>query len=152
MRICKIDNEVIDCSLVGVDAHGFGRPLAGEYAIPYSLRISVEEVATYFGGYYQEFVDRESEDEGYLEELEGWALLIKETGYLSLEKMLVEQTELISKLLLNELPAEFMGYMFLDEIPALSKKYILQTLVALEVTGGAVLCTGMAFINPEFPR
>jgi len=83
--------------------------------------------------------------------LEGWALLLKETGYLSLEKMLVQQPELISKLLLNELPAEFMGYMFLDKTPALSKKYILQTLVTLEVTGGAVLCTGMAFINPAFP-
>ncbi|MBB5020611.1 hypothetical protein HNQ59_003936 [Chitinivorax tropicus] len=151
MRICKIDNDVIDCSLVGVDAHGFGRALASECAIPFSLKISAEEVVTYFGSYYQEFVDRESEDEGFLEELEGWALLLKETGYLSLEKILAEQPELISELLLNELSAEFMGYLFLDDAPALSKKYILQTLVTLEVMGGEVHCKGMAFINPLFP-
>lgn len=152
MRVCKINNNEIDCSLVGVDAHAFGQALAGEYAIPYSLMISMEDVLTHFGGYYQEFVDRESEDEGFQEDLQGCALLLKETGYLSLEKMFAEQPELLSKLLLNELSAEFMGYIFLGEGPTLSKKYILQTLVGLEVTDSEVHCTGMAFVNPVFPK
>lgn len=150
MRVCKIDNEFVNCSLVGVDPHGFGRPLANENAISYSLKFSIEEVVNYFGGYYQEFIARESEDEGFEEDLKGLALHLKETGYLSLEKMFLEHSDLISKVLLYELPLEFMGYMFLDKCPALSKKYILQSLVDLKLIGNEVHCAGMAFINPAY--
>lgn len=150
MRTCEIGNNAVDCSLVGVDSHSFGRPLANQYAISYSLRISKEDVLTRFGRYYQEFIDRESEDEGFQEDLQGWALHLRETGYLSLEEMFDEQPELLSTLLFKELSAEFMGYTFLDEGGALSKKYILQTLEGLEVTGGGVLCSGLAFVNPAY--
>lgn len=152
MKTCKVNNNFVDISLIGVDVHAFGRALAGEYAIPYSLTISLGDVISRFGSYYQDFVDRESEDEGFQEELQGWALLLQETGYLSLDAMLSKQPSLVAKLLVEEMPNEFMGYIFLDNGPALSKKYILQTLVDVEVTASDIICSGMAFINPSLSQ
>jgi hypothetical protein len=150
MKNCEINGVAVDSSLVGVDGHAFGRPLASIHAIPYSLEVSSDEVLARFNGYYQDFIDTESEDDGFQEELRGAFLLLRETGYLSLERMFIEQPALLSDVLRQVLPSEFMGYLFLEKDSTEGRKYILQTLTEVRITGGVVVCKGQAFINPLF--
>jgi hypothetical protein len=150
MKTCIINGNAVALSLIGVDAHAFGRMLPKEHALPYSLKISTEGVLNRFGKYYEEYIERESEDENIDEEIHGNSLLLKNADYPSLEVMLTTQPELLSRILLNNLPTEFMGYMFLHEGSAMSKMYILQTLTTLEISNNEVKCTGTAFINPAF--
>ncbi len=146
---CQIDGGAVECSLAGVDAHLFGRALTPGDAIPYVLEVSSDEVLATFKDYYQGFIEGEAED-GLQEEPRGDSLRLRETGYLSLERMIGEQPALLSNVLLRELPAEFMGSLFVRRGSLDGKKYILQTLTEVCIAEGVVVCKGQAFLQPGF--
>jgi hypothetical protein len=145
MRHCEIGNNAVDCSTVTVDSHSFGKTLAQQHAIPYRLTIDFTEVAKNFSSFYQSFVEREAEDEGFEESLEGDYLRLREAGYLPFERMLVEQPELLSRVLLKLLPSEFMGYLFRQDGPASKPAFALQTLTNIEIGNGQITCMGESF-------
>jgi hypothetical protein len=152
MKKCKVGGVEVDPGLIRSGSKGFGRALSPETAIPFKAEIDGRDAVADFGPYYQEFIARESEDEGFEEVLEGLYLLLKETGYLSFEKMISEQPALLAMVIKDELPAEFLGYVFLDRNAALeSKKYILQNLTNVDIADGKIVCDGYAFLNPKYP-
>lgn len=152
MKKCKVSGVEVDAGLIRSNSIGFGKALAPEIAIPFSAEIDVSDAVADFGPYYQDFIARESEDEGFEEVLEGLYLLLKETGYLSFEKMISEQPDLLAEVIKDELPAEFLGYVFLDRSAAPeSKKYILQNLTNVDIVKGKIVCNGYAFLNPKYP-
>jgi hypothetical protein len=150
MRTCTIDHSLIACDSVGVNLHSFGRPLSSSWAIPYRIAVSFDEVIELFDSYYQDFVDRESEDLGFEEVLTGNYLLLKQTGYLSLEAMILSKSDLLRNVLFELLPSEFMGFMFGSAGAVGSKKYVLQTLRSLDLRNGMAEMEGFAFVNPLF--
>ena len=123
MRYCEINKHPIDCSKITVDHHSFGKSLPSEEVNFYFLKIEFSDAIIHFSKYYQDFIDRESEDEGFYEELEGDYKYLHDTGYISFEKMLKNQSELLSRVLLKILPSEFMGYLF-NKKQKLIKKFI----------------------------
>ena len=152
MKTCEVGDVEVDAGLIWSSSKGFGKSLAPETAIPFWAEIDGSDAVAAFGPYYQEFIARESEDEGFEEVLEGLYLLLKETGYLSFERMLFEQPALLAEVIRDELPAEFLGYVFLDRTAALeSKKYILQNLTNVDIVDGQIVCNGYAFLNPIYP-
>ena len=151
MKKCTFGAAEVDAGLVRANSIGFGKKLDGALAIPFVIEVDASDAIAAFSAYYQEFVDRESEDEGFDEELEGIYLQLKESGYLSFEQMVAEQPGLLSQVLAEELPSEFLGYVFLDkEASTESKKYILQKLTEVQILGEKIICTGFAFINLRF--
>ncbi|WP_032857629.1 hypothetical protein [Acinetobacter dispersus] len=135
--------------MIGVDTHSFGRVVNESHAIAYEVMFSFSDVIINFSKFYQEFIDNESQDEGFVEDLKGWSLILQQTGYLNLQEILIKAPKFLADLLLKVLPVEFMGYMFLEEDIS-SKKYILQTLSSLVVETNTILCQGVAFVNPLF--
>ncbi|MES2739776.1 MAG: hypothetical protein V4754_02315 [Pseudomonadota bacterium] len=150
MKKCIIDGLEVDVNLIRSNSIAFGKSLGVEFAVPFHLQLDAHEAITAFGAYYQDFIDRESEDEGFDETLGGHFLLLKETGYLSFEAMVFEQPELLAQVIINELPAEFLGYIFLDPQASVeSKKYILQNLKNVSISDGTIACFGNALLNPR---
>lgn len=148
---CIIGNIKITNSLIRVNSSAFGKSIASIDAIPYLIEIDFDTVLSYFNEYYQDFIKREKdedEDESFVRD---YFLSLRETGYLNLEKMLMEQPKLLSIVLKKELSAEFLGYIFLDTLSLVeSKKFILQTLTELQIIEGKVICKGQAFLNRKF--
>ncbi len=150
MKKCIIDGFEVDATLIRSNSIAFGKSLVVELAIPFLLELDARDAIADFGAYYQDFVDRESEDEGFEEDLDGHFLLLKETGYLSFEKMIFEQPELLAHVISDELPAEFLGYIFLDnEAGVETKKYIHPNLTNVSIVDGKIMCSGYAFLNPR---
>lgn len=145
MRHCEIGKNMVDCSNVIVDFHSFGKALLPQYATPYRLTIEFADAVERFSDFYQSFVERESEDEGFEESLEGDYLHLRETGYLPFERMLTEQPELLARVLLKLLPSEFMGYLFRNNKPTSKPTFALQTLTNVEISDGRVICQGESF-------
>lgn len=153
MKKCIVDDVEVDEKLIRSNSIAFGKILAVELAIPFRLELDACDATAAFSTYYQDFVDRESEDEGFEEVLGGYFLALKETGYLSFEEMVFKQPELLAQVINDELPAEFLGYVFLDnEASVESKKYILQNLNCVSIVDGKVVCSGYAFLNPKYPN
>ena len=111
----------------------------------YFLKIEFSDAIIHFSKYYQDFIDRESEDEGFYEELEGDYKYLHDTGYISFEKMLKNQSELLSRVLLKILPSEFMGYLFNKKTEINQEIHILQTLNSVDINDGNIICTGHSF-------
>lgn len=145
MRHCEVGKKVVDCSTVAVDFHSFGKALAPQYAKPYRLTLDFADVVESFASYYQSFLEREAEDEGFEEALDGDYLKLRETGYLALEQMLKEQPELLARVLLKLLPSEFMGYLFRQGASSGKAAFVLQTLTQVEINSGNITCEGDAF-------
>ena len=151
MKKCIFDGIEVSERLIGSNSTSFGKKLNREVAIPFSIEIDADDAVASFSTYYLDFVERESEDEGFEEPLDGYFLRLKETGYLSFERMVFEQPELLGRVIQSELPAEFLGYVFLDKGASVeSKKYILQELANVEIENGKIICTGSAFLNPRY--
>lgn len=148
---CFIETNEIDISMVGVDAHGFGRDPNSICTLSYVVIIGFAEVIAAFGEYYDDFIDREKEDEGFEEVLNGDYLTLKTTGYLDFKNMLRQQPKLLARIIHINLPTEFMGYIFYDrKVAKLSQKYTLQTLENVTIENEEITCTGRAFINPKY--
>lgn len=145
MRYCEINKQPIDFSKITVDHHSFGKSLPPEEVNFYFLKIDFSDAITNFSKNYQDFIDRESEDEGFYEELEGDYKYLHDTGYISFEKMLTNQPELISRVLLKILPSEFMGYLFNKKTEINQEIHILQTLNSVDINDGNIICTGHSF-------
>lgn len=145
MRYCEINKHPIDCSKITVDHHSFGKSLPSEEVNFYFLKIEFSDAIIHFSKYYQDFIDRESEDEGFYEELEGDYKYLHDTGYISFEKMLKNQSELLSRVLLKILPSEFMGYLFNKKTEINQEIHILQTLNSVDINDGNIICTGHSF-------
>lgn len=111
----------------------------------YFLKLEFSDAIIHFSKYYQDFIDRESEDEGFYEELEGDYKYLHDTGYISFEKMLKNQSELLSRVLLKILPSEFMGYLFNKKTEINQEIHILQTLNSVDINDGNIICTGHSF-------
>ncbi|WP_202758734.1 hypothetical protein [Delftia acidovorans] len=145
MRYCEINKQPIDCSKITVDHHSFGKFLPPEEVNICFLKIDFSDAITNFSKYYQDFIDRESEDEEFYEELEGDYKYLHDTGYISFEKMLTNQSELLSRVLLKILPSEFMGYLFSKKTEINQEIHILQTLNSVDINDGNIICTGHSF-------
>lgn len=143
MRSCQIGGITVDCVDVTVDAHSFGKPISHEYARPYLFELEAADASACFSSYYLDFIERESEDEGFEEPLDGLYLQIRETGCLSFERMLTDHPRLLSDVLLKLLPVEFMGYLFAAENGG--DRYVLQALSELRVDRDRIICRGEAF-------
>lgn len=151
MKTCIIDSVIVEDQLIRSNSTAFGKPLDARLALPFHLRVDASDAIEAFGSYYKEFIDRESEDEGFEEILEGNYLLLKETGYLSFEEMIRNQPKLLAQVIKDELAAEFLGYLFLDQDTDISaKKYILQTLTQVDILDQKIDCAGDAFANPNY--
>lgn len=145
MRHCEIGRMVVDSSAVTVDFHSFGKAPSTRNATAYRLTIDFDDAIESFADFYQSFVEREAEDEGFEESLEGDYLRLQETGYLPFERMLNEQPELLASVLLKLLPSEFMGYLFRHDDSANTHAFVLQTLTKVEIGGGCISCEGASF-------
>jgi len=145
MRCCEIDNVVVDCSTLSVDFHSFGKELPQKYALPYCLTVEFADAVERFSDFYQSFLEREAEDEGFEDIVEGDYLFLRETGYLPFDQMLVMQPDLLGRVILKLLPSEFMGYLFRNCENTGRPAFILQTLTSVEIGGGCVSCKGAAF-------
>ena len=147
---CIIERQIIDISLVNVDAHGFGKfPTSVETQF-FVLEVEFSHAIEAFGPYYNSFIAREQEDEGFDELLSGDYLNLSLTGYMDFESMLRKQPKLIARVIRNQLATEFMGYIFhghprIDSL----KKHILQTLESVAIGEDAIRCTGRAFVSPR---
>jgi hypothetical protein len=144
MRRCEINNIIVECSDVMVDSHSFGKALSPQHAESFHLEVDFADASLCFSDYYRNFIEREAEDEGFEENLDGDYLQLRETGYLSFEQMLMQQPELLSRVLLKLLPTEFMGYLFTYERER-KPKYVLQTLHSVRIAEGRIICSGESF-------
>ncbi|MDC8013740.1 hypothetical protein [Tahibacter soli] len=149
---CEIDGVVVDSNLVGVDTYEFGRRIPLEYAMTFSVDISRSCVNEKFGDFYKKFIEKESEDEGFNEELSGVYLDLVNAGYPSLEKMFVEHSLLLADVIYRVLPGEFMGFIFGSSNSLYEKKYMLQTLSGVYADHDWVRCKGFAFLNVGFQK
>ncbi len=149
MRHCEIGGMVVDCSAVTVDFHSFGKALSPQYATEYRLTVDFVDAIESFSDFYRGFLEREAEDEGFEEGLEGDYLRLQETGYLPFERMLNEQPELLASVLLKLLPSEFMGYLFRHHDSSREHAFVLQTLKNVEIGGGRISCEGTSFSIPK---
>lgn len=148
---CIIELQVVDIALIDVDAHGFGKyPTSGSIQ-SFSLEVGFADAIQAFGTYYNSFILREQEDEGFDEVLSGDYLNLALTGYLDFETMLQYQPNLTARVIKNLLSTEFMGYLFHGR-PRLDcvRKYILQTLESVSIGEDTIRCGGYAFLNPRF--
>ncbi len=145
MRHCQVGEAAVDCSTVTVDFHSFGKTLAPQYAKPYRLTLDFADAVDNFSSFYQTFLEREAEDEGFEEALDGDYLRLRETGYLPFERMLKEQPELLARVLLMLLPSEFMGYLFRPANPSGKSAFVLQTLTKVDIENGMITCEGDSF-------
>lgn len=149
MRHCEIGEMAVDCSTVAVDFHSFGKALPPQYATTYRLTVDYADAIESFSEFYRSFVEREAEDEGFEEDLEGDYLHLRETGYLPFECMLTEKPDLLSSVLLKLLPSEFMGYLFRHNESTSKPAFVLQTLTNVEIGGGRICCEGASFSIPK---
>lgn len=149
MRHCEIGNMVVDCLTVAVDFHSFGKALSPQYAIAYRFTVDFIDAIESFSNFYRIFIEREAEDEGFEEDLEGDYLRLQQTGYLPFEQMLKEQPDLLASVLLKILPSEFMGYLFQYNDSTSKPSFVLQTLTNVEIGGGHISCEGASFRFPS---
>lgn len=145
MRYCEINENPIDCSKITVDHHSFGKSLSSEEVNSYFLKIEFSDAIIHFSKNYQDFIERESEDEGFYEEIEGDYKYLHDVGYISFEEMLTNQPTLLSRVLLKILPSEFMGYLFSQRTEINQETHILQTLNSLDIMDGNIICKGYSF-------
>ncbi|MGN7919630.1 hypothetical protein [Lysobacter sp. ESA13C] len=150
MKTCIIDSVEIEPALIRVGLVSFGRN-PGVDSLPYSIRVDVDTADGCFGAYFSDFLDRESEDDGSGYEPSGIYLELKSAGYPAFPIMAEREPGLLARLILEQLPAEFVGYLYQDNESSFeSKKYILQTLEDASVSEGVITCSGLAFANPRY--
>lgn len=120
---------------------GWGKSAAA--AEPYELRLSHFEVVQRFSHYWNDFAGRESEPDG-TETPPGVYAELQSVCYPSIEVMLSAYGGLLSRLILDGLQTEFLGFMVAQptEVPVGSFGYFLRSITSIEVQASYVVVKG----------
>ena len=149
MNQCVFDGQPVDLDLVGIDQMSFGSDKWGVASSPYRLVLDRDYVLSEFEEYYQDFLDRESDADPDEDPMSEETLELHALGYPSLPALYDLHPELFCRLILKLLANPFMGYMF-DTVGPYDHKYILQTIVTMEVVDGALCAEGLGLLNPLY--
>lgn len=114
------------------------------------LEIPLTYVVERFGGYWADFINRESEDGGTTPP-EGAYADLAALGYPAIETMLASQTSLFSALVVEDLQSEFAGFVLMapSEVVNGGPCYFLQGINSLEFIDEYVILLGTCF---KFPK
>lgn len=150
MKKCLFDGNYINIGLVKANLFQFGKSIDPKLAVPYIAEIDHIDAINDFSEYYSDFIDREKEDDGSDDAVEGLYLELKNIQYPTLSIMLISQKSLLERILLEILPSEFMGYVFRGGNDIHQHKYILQNIKSIKIIDNKIICNGDAFINNLF--
>jgi hypothetical protein len=153
MERCTIDAVEVEMLSVTVDPFMFGKISEQGALMDFVLELPSQKLVMLFSNYYADFIKPEKEDDDVAETYEGVWEKLRSTGYCALDKMVDSFPDILSQMLLEILPTEFMGYLFLESAKEFNKRrYILETLNSVNLSAGLLVCTGKAVYNPTFMR
>ncbi len=150
MKRCLFNGNDTDISLIKANLFQFGKLIDPKLAIPYTAEIDHVDAINDFGEYYADFIEREMEDDGSDDAVEGLYLELKNIQYPTFSIMLISQKSLLERILLEILPSEFMGYAFRGSNDIHQHKYVLQNIKSIKIIDNKIICNGDAFINNLF--
>jgi len=143
----KITIENIADYDVRVNEMGFGKPISKYESIEYSLCLDFDNILSNFSEYFDDFIEREAEDPEPDEYLDGIFLELKKCGYPRLNQILVNNIDLFSKIIINELASEFLGYLLTSKAISKGKpRFIIQSLNDFNVASNHAYCNGVGYI------
>ncbi|MDO6528174.1 hypothetical protein [Motilimonas sp. 1_MG-2023] len=143
----NISNDNINNFNVKVNEVGFGKPISEDESINFELLIDFKSILEKFSEYFNDFVERESEDPEPDEYLNGVYLELKHAGYPRLERIIDEHLNLFCKLVSRELSSEFLGYLLTTNERTEEKSlFVIQSLNNLEPVDGKILCEGVGYL------
>jgi hypothetical protein len=145
---CIVDGREVPYGEAQADYHSFGRIYPGYPDYEYELVVDAEFAAQRFGRYYLEFLDRlvadtasDPFDDFPETQLDRDFKALYELREPSFAKLVHEQPELVSRVLLSYFTSEFMGFLFhpgsLEQF-----KYWLATLDEVSIADGVITCRG----------
>lgn len=116
---------------------GNGDTLTCRLSMPFTF------VLDRFNAFWEDFIERESEDDG-TEPPDGIYADLKFLGYPSLEKMLVRHPLLFASVIKQGLQTEFAGYVLrsLGEVEKGAPRYFLKSMISIAVVDEYVVLVG----------
>ena len=114
MERCTIDAVEVEILSVTVDPFMFGKTSGQDAVMDFVLELPSQKLVMLFSNYYADFIKTEKEDDDVAETYEGVWEKLRSTGYCALDKMVDSFPDILSQMLLEILPTEFMGYLFLE--------------------------------------
>jgi hypothetical protein len=151
MNQCIFDGQPVNWGLVGIDQMSFGSDKWGVASISYHLVLDRDYVISEFEEYYRDFLDRESDADPDEDPMSEETLELHALGYPSLSTLYDVHPELFCRLIMKLLANPFMGYMF-NTVGPYDHKYILQTIVSMDVVDGALAAKGFGLLNPLYRK
>jgi hypothetical protein len=150
---CIVDGREVSYDETQADYHSFGRRYPGHPEYEYELIVDAEFAAQRFGRYYQEFLDRlvadtvsDPFDDFPETQLDRDFKALYELREPSFDRLVHEQPDLVSRVLLSYFTSEFMGFLF--HPGSLEKfKYWPVTLDQVSIADGVITCRGFAVIT-----
>ncbi len=143
----NISNDNISDFNVKVNEMGFGKPISKDESICYTLSIGFESIIENFSEYFNDFIERESEEPEPDEYLDGLYLELKHAGFPDLKTIIDNHLDLFCRLVSEELRTEFLGYLLDSDSRAKDKAlFVIQSLNNIEGKGSYIFCDGVGYI------
>jgi hypothetical protein len=140
MTIATICDESVPWEQICTHWEGWNK--GTENFLPYHLVVPIELIVEKFGPYWNEFLEREAEEDG--NEPIGIYAELRTAKYPSLEVMLADHPDLFESLVLGGLQTEFVGYLVKAPSVAVNASYFLQSMTSIKVRDMHIVINGNA--------